>query len=142
MRMKWWILLVLGVGVALLLGIDRIWGVPFSVPLHVYQVKLTLAALSRDPARIKARLAKMVTYSPPDWRDDNLGIAKDGYIFFYDCHDSHGQDNIPDVNIFYLPDEGRFIINRHHFCCGLGENIYDQPKDKAEVLAIALGGDR
>jgi hypothetical protein len=112
----------------------------FSHPLYIFRVKQELKVLSRDQAAVQQRLQAARLHG--DWDAGNIAVAKDGYVFFYDCHDSHGMDNIEDTNIFYLPDEGRFIINRHHFCCGLGEDRSKQPKDKAEVLAIALGGDR
>jgi hypothetical protein len=112
----------------------------FVSPLHIVRVEWKLRALSFNQAKVQQRL--QATRLHGDWDGGNIAVAKDGYIFYYDCHDSHGLDNIPDINIFYLPDERRFIINRHHFCSGLGEDRSKQPEDKAGVLAIALGGDR
>ncbi|HOF88669.1 MAG TPA: hypothetical protein PLZ36_11295 [Armatimonadota bacterium] len=96
---------------------------------HIRCMKHELQALAADKTATTARVAKL---SSDRWTDGRVGVTADGYVFFYDMHESHGADWIPDTSLFYLPDERRFIITHKHYCVDLSK--VEQPKDKAALL--------
>jgi hypothetical protein len=102
---------------------------------YLRNVKQELQALAADPLATRQHVAKL---NSDRWTDGRVGITADGYIFYYDMHESHGMDNINDVHTFYLPDERRFIINRKHYCVDLSKDY--QPKSKADLLPMFYAG--
>lgn len=101
---------------------------------HVAKIKAQLQAQAHNTADTGKRLTEIKKKLPDHWTDGRVGITADGYVFYYDQHNSHGMDNIPDTNVLYLADENRFIVNGEHYCVDLGKAI--QPKNKAELLAM------
>jgi len=101
---------------------------------HVQKVKAELLALAGDKATVKKHVAEIKKRRDGWWTDGRVGVTGDDYVFMYDLHDSHGVDNIDDVNIFYLPDEKRFIISHQHYCVDLSKNI--QPANKTKLLPM------
>lgn len=98
---------------------------------YVQQTEQELVALANDTAGTAQRLAKIKAESE-GWSDGRVGITADGYVFYYDLHESHGADNVSDIHILYLPDEKRFLIAHDHWCVDLSK--WEQAKDKAEVV--------
>ena len=105
---------------------------------HIYRTKREITTLVQNSAALKKRVTAIQHREEEAWTDGRVGITTDGYVFLYDLHDTHGADIIGDVNIFYLPDEKRFIISREHYCVDL--NKANQPKNKAELLPRFAGG--
>jgi hypothetical protein len=117
--------------------------------LYLHRVEGALLALAHDAATTQTRVAairKGIQAEELDkqdgswteqWFDGHIGLTKDGYVFYYDMHNPHDGTYdllIGDVNVFYLPNEGRFCIYRKHFCCDL--NKMSQPASKAKLLAL------
>ena len=99
---------------------------------YVNNVKHELVALANDTRTTQMRLA--IIKRDDRWSDGRVGVTADGYLFFYDLHESHGTDIISDIHILYLPDEQRFLISHDHFCCDLSKFI--QAKNKTEVVEL------
>lgn len=105
---------------------------------QIRKVKREILVLAGNQVAIQQHLAAIKKRQGNWWTDGRVGVAGDGYVFFYDLHDSHGTDAIPDTNIFYLPDEQRFIVSDKHFCVDLSKQV--QPKNKQELLHRFRGG--
>jgi len=98
------------------------------------RIKHELRALAKDKAATAQRIAKIRAANNGCWTDERVGVTADGYIFYYDLHESHGMDNIRDIHILYLPDEDRYIITHVHWCYGLEK--LQQASSKAVVVGI------
>lgn|GEM_PF-2465959 len=105
---------------------------------HLQQTKQVLLKLVNNRATLNKRIADIKKHEKDYWTDGRVGIIADGYVFVYDLHASHGNDAIADVNILYLPDERRFIVNHKHFCIDMGKTI--QPKNKSQLLTTFDSG--
>lgn len=105
---------------------------------HLRQTKSRLLALAHDKAATSERVIAIAKHHDERWTDGGIGVTGDGYLFYYHLHNSHGMDLIADTNIFYLPDEHRFIVSRQHFCVDLNKKT--QPKSKAELLSLLEAG--
>ncbi|HEX2948560.1 MAG TPA: hypothetical protein VHV83_03155 [Armatimonadota bacterium] len=101
---------------------------------HIRHTKQKLLSLACDRNATQKRVKEIRKTIGDRWTDGNIGITGDGYVFYYDLHDSHGTDAIADINIFFLPDEKRFIISYAHYCVDLSKFI--QPRNKAELLKM------
>lgn len=101
---------------------------------HIRQTKQQLLALAGNEVATRERVAKIKAGTDGRWTDDSIGITGDGYVFYYDLHNSHVSDEIPDTNILYLTDENRFIVSHKHICMELSE--MDQLKSKIELLQL------
>jgi hypothetical protein len=101
------------------------------------RTKQQLIALANDKAATNRRVVEIKKESNQRWSDGRVGITADGYIFYYDLHESHGTDNIRDIHLLYLPDEERFLVTHDHFCCDLSKN--EQAKNKAELVKYFTG---
>lgn len=99
---------------------------------HIRKMKREILALAGDEAAIQQHLVAIRKQKGGRWTDGRVGVTGDGYVFFYDLHDSHGMDGIPDTNIVYLPDEKRFLMSDMHFCVDLAK--WSQPRNKRELL--------
>lgn len=106
---------------------------------HIYHTKREIQTLAKNSAALKKRITAIQQRAAGAWTDGRVGFTTDGYVFLYDLHDTHGAEIIGDVNIFYLPDEKRFIISRKHYCVDLGRANH-QPKNKADLLPRFDGG--
>lgn len=119
------ILLIVVVGIVLLW--IRIFGDQPQDVAYVHQVKQEILMLARDNDATSQRVAIIQTGIKRRWTDRRVGVTADGYVYYYDIHESHGADNIRDVHILYLPDEKRFLISHiPHFCIdflSLGERV-------------------
>lgn len=119
---------------------------------YLHRVEHALLALAQNPAATRTRVAaihrrlKAEEIDKRDgewteqWFDGQVGLAKDGYVFYYDMHNPHTGTYdllVGDINVFYLPDERRFRIYRKHFCCDLYK--MEQPASKAELLVMLEG---
>lgn len=102
---------------------------------YLRRTKRELVALASDKIETAGRLAAMK--KDGNWADGHVGIAADGYVFYYDLHESHGSDKISDLHLLYLPDEKRFLMNHRHFCYDI--NKLQQAQNKAEVKRIFWG---
>lgn len=103
--------------------------------VHINKVKRKLVAIANDAHSTQERVAKIKHDAQHGWTDGQVGVTADGYVFFYDLHESHGMDNISDIHILYLPDEQRFLISHiPHFCCDLSK--FAQVKNKCEVVKL------
>jgi len=117
--------------------------------MYLHRVEHALLALAQHPATTQTRVAairnhlKIEEIDKKDgtwtelWFDGQIGLANDGYVFYYDMHNPHEGTYdllIGDINVFYLPDERRFRIYRKHFCCDL--NKMARPASKAKLLAM------
>lgn len=101
----------------------------------VARAKHKLLSLSEDRAFTEQQLRRL--REEDRWVGENVGVAKDGYVFYFAIHDFHQGEILRDLNVFYLPDEERFIITRRHYCGGaavLGK--MDQPVDKAQLVRM------
>lgn len=120
------------IGVAVLLLIYSIF---FDKPqdiAYINRTKRELRNMSENKDETSRRLAA-IRQEGNCWSDGYVGITADGYVFYYDLHESHGMDNVRDLHILYLPDDKRFIIARGpHFCVDLSK--WEQAKSKAEVI--------
>ena len=91
--------------------------------------------LSRDRAFTEKQLGQL--RQKDRWVGEGVGVTGDGYVFYFVIHDSHQGETLGNLNVFYLPDEGRFIITRRHFCGGaavLGK--MNQPVGKAQLVRM------
>lgn len=120
-----------------LIGGVQLW-FAISTASYAQQTKQNLLKLANDPVATKSHVAAIKAKPGESWTDGTVGITRDGYVFYYDLHESHGMDNIPDIHTYYLPDEKRFVVDHKHFCCDLGKNF--QPKNKVELMKIIQGG--
>lgn len=116
---------------------------------YLHRVKHELLALAQNPAAIQKRVAaihmnlkaeeidKLDGEWTEQWFDGHIGLATDGYVFYYDMHNPHDGSYdllISNINVFYLPDERRFCISRKHFCCDLNKLV--RPSCKAKLLEM------
>ncbi len=102
---------------------------------YIAHVERELQALSEHRATWQPRAYTLLHANDGRWSDESVGVTADGYTFFFALHDPHGPDPIEsDINIFYLPDERRFVIDREHICMGLNKEV--QPKDKHALLRM------
>lgn len=120
-------------GIALIIGLV-IGGKAYIQVAHLNSTKTRLLELAKNNTATSERLADIHKQGAENWTDDTVGVTGDGYVIYYDLHASHGSDMIEDCNIFYLPDENRFLVNYKHYCVGLRKA--DQPKNKTELLQI------
>lgn len=102
--------------------------------LYLQHTKQALLALAADQVATAERVAEIKRHVDERWTDGRVGVTRDGYVFFYDLHDSHGMDMIADVNTFYFPDERRFLVTRKHFCVDLSK--WPQLQNKTAVLRL------
>ncbi|MHB0938213.1 MAG: hypothetical protein ACYDCO_18155 [Armatimonadota bacterium] len=108
-----------------------------NIPVRNAYVKKTtqeILVLASDPNATRKRVNAIKASTDGMWSDGRVGVTGDGYVFFYDIHESHGSDRIDDVELFYLPDEKQFIESPKHFCCDLVKLA--QPANKAALLKV------
>lgn len=107
--------------------------------VYAHRIKQELIALANDKVDTALRVADIKKHIKDSWVDGRVGVTMDGYIFYYDIHESHGMDYIDDVHILYLPDEKRFLVTHAlHFCCDLSK--FEQASSKAAVTAMFKKG--
>ena len=133
MKTKWYIAISVIVILLALIG-PKLTAYIYVQNKHIHRIEQELLALANDAAATRERVAKIKKRDDGWWTDGRVGVTGDGYVFFYDLHDSHGTDAIPDTNIFYLPDEKRFIVNRSHFCVDIGKS--EQPSRRSHTRSI------
>lgn len=93
--------------------------------------------LAADQRTTEERLSALEKKGNGYWAGDHVGITRDGYVFYYDIHSSHMEGDVEDINVFYLPDEDRFVYNLIHYCCGpntLSKAV--QPENKDELMRM------
>lgn len=106
--------------------------------VYTHRIKQELIALANNKVETALRVAD-IKKQKDYWVDGTVGVTADGYVFYYNIHESHGMDYIRDIHILYLPDEKRFLVSHAlHFCCDMSQ--YPQPSSKAAVAAMFKDG--